>query len=673
MRNGVQQEQAKEVLESKEQYLELFEKEWAEIHEGSAPETGLKDAGRSERKKICEDVKLKNAEKGIFLVADGVSSQEGWFASRETARVMYELLGERLDTQIENNLQEALRNGEDPIERISQYVAAQMTSAVAQAHTRILAMGVRPEFQGSATTLSLTKLIDLPDGNGKTLQRMFFTNIGDSRIYIQRTGEQIEQLSRDDSRLQMRVESGRISAEDAKRIDQAESPGQLDPSLREFARGRNIITKSVGLGNPTEDLGVFFLDLKPGDKIVIVSDGVSDQLLESQIESGVSTTSGDEEAEARLQELSLEMSLEGTRPRAKGDDISALVYTAKDRGPSREYLRPAEQKRLSIHDLQAQIKRLQEVLPAMKDRVRVTEAKVQALRLDALTPKREKIAAMLELHRALKEEALYEYHLEKSRLDILDQQIPPRYEVGAQVHVWREDFAVPSLDRQMWTVMHYDPIGKAYTVRGAGGVQKELSRFQLESHQPGPLVRLGDELIVRNEIGALEQGFRVTAVDIDQSVVLVKEREGVLKRARKEGEDTQEELIGFLYQGELKKRRMDQANERYNHSKEEEMRLAQEGEMITVLESRQHAMNVVREKTLSVEHIRLEIVKMEGLLHEHQTLEEQKRFGGIGRDGEARRKKLALVVHGGRNIPSLSEQIQEKRKELEELMKEQSS
>lgn len=312
--------------------MRSFEREWKEVHEGLEPETGLKVKGRVERKEVCEDVKLKNRERGLFLVADGVSTAKGWLAARETARVMYEKLGEELDRGIENNLKEARRAGEQPLERLTKFVALQMIAAVEEADSRIRARGIDPEFVGSATTLSLAKLVELPDGKGGTIQRLFFVNVGDSRIYIQHKNGRLRQMTRDDNLLEFRVDIGELTAQEAREIDQAPDPRRLDARLRAHVAQPSIITKSIGGGDATVGLKVRFLDVQPGTRLVIVSDGVSDQLVRPEIQSCLDAHTEDDQAEGALQQAAMERSLDGTHPRAKGDDISALVHTIEARG-----------------------------------------------------------------------------------------------------------------------------------------------------------------------------------------------------------------------------------------------------------------------------------------------------------------------------------------------------
>lgn len=589
------QEVSREIPQSKEAYLRSFESEWEKIHEGVAPETGLKEKGNPERKKICEDVKLKCRKMGLFLVADGVSSANGWYASRETARVMYEMLGEELDHGVENNIQHALRTGSDPLKHVTEYVMGQMVAAIEQAHIRIRAKAAGSgEFFGAATTLSLVKLVELPDTNRGRLQRLFFTNVGDSRIYVQREGRSFEQVTRDDSMLEKWVDEGEITPQEAQIIDQAPDPQRLEKRLYDREKKRNIITKAIGLYKPTENLSVSYIDLQPGDRFVIVSDGVSDQMLTQRIGRTVEGYQDDEQAEEVLQQEALQMSLDGRDPRSKGDDISALVKTIEERGPDRLYLRPEAkqvQTRESLKDTFRDVR-----LRVEHARQEVHQLQQELSQLDSLTPKRERLALMVKLEKAQEHEATYRYHLEKTHLDIVDFQVPPRFQTGEQVDVWREDFDPPSLDRQSWTVISYDDQSKEYTVRGASRATKRISRYKLENLQSGLLVQLGDELPAVNEIGVLEKGFKIIAFDPDGNAVMAKETDQVIKRVRVKAENVNETFLGQLYVAEQAYHRMEQATQAYHKALERQKSLQDEAESIERIESRQRALDAARTK-----------------------------------------------------------------------------
>ncbi len=671
MRAAPTQEVGREQPQTKEAYLELFEREWSEIHEGPMPETGLMEKGRPERKAACEDVKLKNRERGLFLVADGVSKSEGWFASREAARIMYEKLGQELDRGIENNLQEVLRNNEAPLDRITRYVAAQMVGAIQQADKEIRARVTGTDIGVSSTTLSLAKLVELPNGRGEMIQRMFFANVGDSRIYVKSRDGKLRQISVDDNLLTVAVEAKRITAEQARQIDQAPDMDRLPPELKERAERRNIITKSIGYGEIEDELPVSYLDLQPGDRVVLVSDGVSDQLLEERMARIVDRNSSDTDAERVLQQAAMDMSLDGKDPRAKEDDISALVHTITERGPDRGYVR-------NEHQVRRTKESLKETLPALRANREAARKEVERLQavLDSLEPmtlKRERLAILMSLEKAKGVEQSYIYHLEKTNLDLVDEELPPRFQTGEEVQVWREDFDPPSLDRQMWTVISYDPTSKEYDIRGPGRSSRKISRYALEDIQNGLMVRVGDELPAVNEIGAREKGFQVVAFDRDGSVVLAKEKDGVIKRVRAKAEDVEDSFSGLMYLAEQSRNRMVKAAQGYHESVQAEAAHRDSAEAIARIESRQRAIDLANEDIERINQIRREIHELKRLLDEHGALERRQRDGALPQKDEMRRRLLAVWAHGNRQTRSLSQQLEDKQRELEDLQRKKSS
>ena len=308
----------------REAYLKSFDAQWREIHEGTMPEAGLKVLGRPERKEVCEDVALKSTAHGLFLVADGLSTAGGWLASRETARVMYEALGETLDRGI-RNLIDKHQCGSECLRQVSVYVASQMAAAVEQADSRLKTLSPGRDVK---TTLSLAKLVTLPTPEGTT-HRMFFANVGDSRIYVQQGLGQMRLVTRDDSMLEWHVGRGELTSVQAREIDQAQDPRRIPLELREYARDRVAVTKAVGGGRAAEDLPVSFIDLEPNDRLVLVSDGVSNQLFEHEMQSELDERRADDDnaQEAALAHAAMERSMQGTHPRAKADDIAVVVHT----------------------------------------------------------------------------------------------------------------------------------------------------------------------------------------------------------------------------------------------------------------------------------------------------------------------------------------------------------
>ena len=108
-------------------------------------------------------------------------------------------------------------------------------------------------------------------GMGATLTAIFIrgteayiAEVGDSRGYLLRNGR-LRQVTRDQSMVQMLVDQGVMSAEDAKR-----------------APGKNVILQAVGL-SPDVRVAIGKLELRRGDRLLLCSDGVSNQIEDSEL------------------------------------------------------------------------------------------------------------------------------------------------------------------------------------------------------------------------------------------------------------------------------------------------------------------------------------------------------------------------------------------------------
>lgn len=308
----------------RERYLAFFEKQLERIHEGPKPEAGLIQKGILERKQTCEDVKLKHTKTGLFVVADG----DDWFTPRETVKAMYEHLAETLDHQAKH-----VCDHSDPTETLSQltqFVANILKTTVVIADQRIHVALLHSVSETSGTTLSCGKLISITDTTGDSLHRFFFLNLGDTRIYLQRQNGSFQKLTVDDTYLQQWVNEEKITPEEFSRIDQAISPKHLHRTLFPYAThiNRFRLTRSLGRGEVFRDLPtVSFVDVLPGERIVMTTNGMTHQLLESEIQTHLFHEKNDNAAELSLQQAALARSLDARHPRAVADDISVLVYT----------------------------------------------------------------------------------------------------------------------------------------------------------------------------------------------------------------------------------------------------------------------------------------------------------------------------------------------------------
>jgi protein phosphatase len=152
-----------------------------------------------------------------------------------------------------------------------------VVAAVEAANRRILAKAAEdPARAGMGTTLTGLALVE-SEGS----QRWMVFNIGDSRVYRFADGE-LAQLTVDHSEVQEFVAAGKLTAEAA----------------RTYPR-RNVVTRSLGTGElgPVDS---WLLTPTPGERFVVCSDGLTEELDDAEIAAVVAGAAGAEEAARRL-------------------------------------------------------------------------------------------------------------------------------------------------------------------------------------------------------------------------------------------------------------------------------------------------------------------------------------------------------------------------------------
>jgi protein phosphatase len=98
----------------------------------------------------------------------------------------------------------------------------------------------------------------------------FIANVGDSRAYLHR-GEELFQVSRDHSLVAKMVERGRITAEEARTHPHS-----------------NILLRTVGTERDI-DIDIFRVELEPGDRVLLCSDGLWGEVEDRDLESLLNT------------------------------------------------------------------------------------------------------------------------------------------------------------------------------------------------------------------------------------------------------------------------------------------------------------------------------------------------------------------------------------------------
>ena len=119
-----------------------------------------------------------------------------------------------------------------------------------------------PECKGMGATLSMCWLLS---------DRLLLSHIGDSRIYRYREGSSgqssLIQLTEDDTRVAAMLRAGKISKYEARNHPM-----------------KNMLNKALGAGNQFVDPQVKEMKFDSGDRFLICSDGVTDGILDSELE-----------------------------------------------------------------------------------------------------------------------------------------------------------------------------------------------------------------------------------------------------------------------------------------------------------------------------------------------------------------------------------------------------
>jgi protein phosphatase len=113
----------------------------------------------------------------------------------------------------------------------------------------------QPQYAGMGTTLVVSLFYD---------NRVLVAHLGDSRLYLLRDGS-FRQVTRDHSLLQEQIDSGIITAEQAKK-----------------AAHKNLVTKALGI-DPTVEPEIHEYRTKPGDIYLLCSDGLCDMVEDDDI------------------------------------------------------------------------------------------------------------------------------------------------------------------------------------------------------------------------------------------------------------------------------------------------------------------------------------------------------------------------------------------------------
>lgn len=214
----------------------------------------------------------------LAAVADGVGgAAAGEVASQAMINALIALDKRRLDGPLDQALAEWVDWGNESIGFIAE---------------------CRPQMAGMSTTLTAVALTN--DGS------YLVANVGDSRTYLLRD-RLLTRLTRDETLVQQLIDRGEISAEDARRHPY-----------------RSVVLRALD-GNPENEPTLQRVKAQPGDRLLLCSDGLSDNVGDDAIAAALGDLSRGACAD-HLVELALEA---GAR-----DNVSVVIADVVSRAGS---------------------------------------------------------------------------------------------------------------------------------------------------------------------------------------------------------------------------------------------------------------------------------------------------------------------------------------------------
>lgn len=233
------------------------------------------DIGR--KRKVNEDRCFFDANRGLFIVADGV----GGHRAGETAS---EIAVKTVSTSL------FPAGGAADYERTGGSVSDAIRRSIGEANEAIYTAASRnPELRGMGTTIVVALRSD---------SELCIAHVGDSRAYLIRD-DLIKQLTEDHSFVAELVRLGRITPEEARRHHL-----------------RHVITRCLGT-EPQVDVDIQEIRLLSGDYVVLCTDGLSDLVSDGVIKDVVLDAGEPTKACRRLVHLANELG--GT------DNITVIV------------------------------------------------------------------------------------------------------------------------------------------------------------------------------------------------------------------------------------------------------------------------------------------------------------------------------------------------------------
>jgi PPM family protein phosphatase len=270
-----------------------------------------------------EDSFIMDERSGLTAVFDGVGGSAAGEIASQTAARSTRHAWKRILLQLQKG-----RKARGVLEDCGQAdLCNVLEEIIGEADEQVRTEGAkRAGTSDLATTVAMAVFCRQGNSKGYT---MVYAHVGDSRVYLLRDQGALKRLTSDDGLLAKLVENEIVNDADALRIDQAMRANQLSDTEYSYFRLRGGITQALG-GPLPPTIHTNQVDVFPGDRILLCTDGIHDNLTDEEIEE-ILRTSTRTSAPRLLVERSISRSHEerDTTIRAKPDDMSAIVLTCR--------------------------------------------------------------------------------------------------------------------------------------------------------------------------------------------------------------------------------------------------------------------------------------------------------------------------------------------------------
>lgn len=185
-----------------------------------------------------DDLVFADRDCRLFVALDGVGGQAG---GAQASRIALN----KLRTQIESMCASVGRQVEVDLKNAVKKALGDASAAMQQVAV------INPELQKMGTVFALAYVVD---------DTLLYTRVGDSRVYLVRNGV-AKQLTQDETYVQLMVDAGVIPPEQVSQHPM-----------------RNVILNAVGAQSAANPPSVQSCSLRPGDTVLLTTDGVTDSL-----------------------------------------------------------------------------------------------------------------------------------------------------------------------------------------------------------------------------------------------------------------------------------------------------------------------------------------------------------------------------------------------------------